>query len=603
LGRSKKVLRIGNAGGYWGDDLSALRRQLTGGPLDYVTQDFLAEITMSILHRQRRADPELGYAVDFFDQMRDCLPLLVRRKVRLVTNAGGINPIGLGRRLIEEARRQDLALKVGIVYGDDITERLYELSAAGERFTNLETDEDFFPVRSRISAANIYFGAEPVVQALEAGCQVVVTGRVTDTGISLAPMIHHFGWGMTDWDRLASGIVAAHIIECGAQASGGNITDWQEVGRFHDIGYPIIEMEESGEFTVTKHPATGGLVSEKTIKEQLVYEMGDPGRYISPDGVARFDTLQLRAAGRDQVRVSGVRGEPAPDSLKVSMAYEDGWKATGEILVSGPDIQRKAAAIAEAFWNRLGLSFEHTHTGLVGAGAAWPASMVQCDPTEGLLQFGVRDHDQGKVRQFGKTLSTLILSGPAGMAVTTRGRPRPQRVVAYWPALIHRSRVAAKVLTIATSGQEEFYEVPFPVRVQSLATGPPPAAPPAPPRPSGRARRRQGRQRVVRLQEIAFARSGDKGDTCNIGVLARSPAIYDWLLAHLTTERVARFFGDIVQGKVIRHELHNLHGLNFLLEHSLGGGGTTSLLVDPQGKTYAQALLQMRVRVPASLVP
>ncbi len=608
----RRPIRIANAGGYWGDDLTALKRQLTGGRLDYVTMDFLAEITMSILHRQRKANPELGYAVDFLEQMRDCLPLLVRKDVRLITNAGGINPIGLGRRLVALATELGLDLKVGIVYGDDIVDRLYELSAAGERFANLETGEEFFPVRSRITAANIYFGAEPVVAALDAGCRVVVTGRVTDTGITLAPMLHEFGWDLTDWDRLAAGTVAGHIIECGAQASGGNITDWHEVGSFHRIGYPIIEMGPDGDFVVTKHPRTGGLVSEKTIKEQLVYEMGDPARYIGPDGVARFDTIQLEEAGPDRVRVFGVRGGPAPDQLKVSMAYEDGWKAVGEVLVSGPEVRAKADAIADTFWRKVGSAFEETHTSMVGAGSIWPPALSRCEPDEILLRFGVRDHDERRVREFGKALSTLILSGPPGMAVTTRGRPRPQQIVAYWPALIHRSRVTAKVLTISTSGQEQFAEVAFPVRAQSLAgqdDGRPrrgaareaAAAVPAGRRSAGRGRTAGGRRRRMRLQELAYARSGDKGDTANIGVLARSPAAYAWLREHLTAERVAAFFGPMVRGKVVRYELDNLQGLNFLLEQALGGGGTRSLLIDPQGKTLAQALLQMEVEAPQGL--
>jgi len=593
----RQKIRVGNASGYWGDDLSALKRQLTGGKLDYITMDFLAEITMSILKRQQKVNPDLGYAVDFLHQLEDCLPLIVKKGVKVIANAGGINPIGLGRRIVAMARRMGLELKVGIVYGDDISDQLYELSAAGERFTNMETGEDFFPIRSRISAANIYLGAEPVVKALDAGCQIVVTGRVTDTGITLAPMIHAFGWDMADWDKMAAGIVAGHIIECGAQASGGNITDWPEVASFADIGYPIIEMQRDGTFFVTKHRRTGGMVDEKTVKEQLVYEMGDPSEYISPDGVAYFDTVELEQAGPDRVRVFGIEGGPAPDHLKVSMAYEDGWKAEGEVLVCGPDITRKADVIADIFWHKLKHRYEKRHTGLIGSGTIWPAGLQGCEPTEGLLRFGVADHDLDKIRDFGKNLATLILSGPAGMAVTTRGRPKPQQVIAYWPALLHRSRVVAKVLTIATGGEEEFTEINFPVRVQAR---PPDRQRPTPREPDLRGLR--GRKRKVLLREICYARSGDKGDTCNIGVLARSPRIYDWLLVNLTAEVVAEFFGAKIGGRVIRYQLDNLHGLNFLLERALGGGGTRSLLIDPQGKTLSQALLQMPVTVPASLL-
>ncbi|HPF70061.1 MAG TPA: DUF1446 domain-containing protein [Candidatus Krumholzibacteria bacterium] len=593
----KKIIRIGNAGGYWGDDLDAFRRQLMGGPLDYITMDFLAEITMSILRKQQLKNPELGYATDFLTQLEGTLPEIVRRGVRVITNAGGVNPAGLGRRIRDLALSMGLEVKVGVVDGDDIADRLDELAAAGEAFTNMETGAAFAPVRDRVAAANVYLGAEPVVAALDAGCQIVVTGRVTDTGITLAPMIHEFGWKMDDWDRMAAGIVAGHIIECGAQASGGNLTDWQQVPSFRDIGYPIIEMKASGDFTVTKHPRTGGQVSLKSVKEQLVYEMGDPGQYISPDGVAFFDTIRVVEGGPNKVKVSGVRGGPAPAMFKVSMAYEDGWKADGEVLVCGPDIRAKAAALADVFWRKVGTDFARTSTALVGAGSIWPESLNRYEPNEIFLRFGVADQDRGKLEAFSKALPALILAGPSGMAVSTRGRPRPQQVMAYWPALIRRDRVDARVRVLEPDGGETVRTIAFPVRGE-----------PGEPCRSDEPRRRPkaptftGAKTRVPLRRLCYARSGDKGDTSNIGVLARSPRIYAWLLGYLTAAKVKRFFGDKVAGQVTRHELDNLEGLNFLLEGALGGGGTSSLLVDPQGKTMSQALLQMEVTVPASLL-
>jgi hypothetical protein len=593
----KKKIRIGNAGGYWGDDLDALRRQLTGGPLDYVTMDFLAEITMSILRKQQLKNPALGYAGDFLTQLETCLPLIVEKNVKVINNAGGINPVGLGRQIMALAGRQGIDLKVGVVYGDDISGQLYELTAKGEKFTNMETGEGFTGVRNRISSANVYLGAEPVVAALDAGCQIIVTGRVTDTGLTLAPMIHEFGWDMQDWDRMAAGIVAGHVIECGAQASGGNITDWQQVPHFHDMGYPIIEMHKNGNFFVTKHPKTGGQVSEKSVKEQLVYEMGDPAQYISPDGVAFFDTIRVAETGRDKVKVSGVRGGPAPEMFKVSMAYDDGWKAEGEILVSGPDIRKKAAAVEEIFWEKVGHAFEKKATALVGAGSCWPASVAGPEPSEIYLRFGVADHDRGKIMDFAKALPALILAGPSGMAVSTQGRPRPRQVVAYWPALMRRDGVKAKILTLDSAGAEEFSEIEFPVRGD---VGLPVSS--DEPRAGRRKFAATGALKEVKLRRLCYARSGDKGDTCNIGILARSPRVYDWMVAKLTAAVVKRFFRGQVFGKVTRYELDNLQGLNFLLEQALGGGGTTSLLVDPQGKTMSQALLEMKVKVPVSLL-
>ncbi len=593
----KKKIRIGNAGGYWGDDLDALYRQLKGGDLDYITMDFLAEITMSILRKQQLRNPALGYAKDFLTQLETCLPLIVDKNVRVITNAGGINPEGLGREILKLARRQGYDIKVGVVYGDDITNQLYELTAAGEKFTNMENGADFSGVRHQVTSANVYLGAEPVVAALDAGCQIIVTGRVTDTGITMAPMIHEFGWAMDDWDLMASGLVAGHIIECGAQGSGGNITDWEDVPSFHNIGYPIIEMHKNGTFYVTKHARTGGLICEKSVKEQLVYEMGDPAQYISPDCVAFFDTIEVEEVKANRVKISGVRGGPSPAMLKVSMSYEDGWKAAGEVLISGPNVRKKAAVVEEIFWKKVGHKFEKTHTALVGAGSIWPDRLSEYEPNEIYLRFGVCDHDLNKINDFSKTLPALILAGPSGMAVSTGGRPRAQAVVAYWPALVRRDHCSAKVLVLGTDGQEDFSEIQFPLRE---GTGDPVFS--DQPKVTRTPIKHKGALKEVSLRKMCYARSGDKGDMCNIGLLARSPLVYDWIQENLTARVVKRFFKGKVLGKVTRYELDNLQGLNFLMDGALGGGGTTSLLVDPQGKTMSQALLELKVKVPSSVL-
>jgi len=591
----RRTIRIGNAGGYWGDDPGALKRQIEGGPLDYVTIDYLAEITMSILQAQRAKRPELGYAVDFLDQMRECLPLMVERGVKVITNAGGINPLGLGRKIRELAAELGLEVTVGVVDGDDIVDRLDELRAAGETFTNMETGEDLGRVQDRVTAANIYFGAEPVTAALAAGCQVIVTGRVTDTGITLAPMIHEFGWADDDWDRLAAGIVAGHIIECGTQSTGGNLTDWEEVPDLAKIGFPIIEMGDDGVFEVTKHEGTGGVVNLKTVKEQLVYEMGDPAEYISPDVIARFDSLEVTEVGKNRVQVAGVRGLPRPPMLKVSMAYDDGWKALGHLLVCGPDAVAKSEAAAEIFWQRLDHEYEETHTSVIGTGSIWSRTLNIGQPDEVLLRLGVRDHNRTKVEAFGVQLPALILSGPSGMAVTA-GRPKPRRVVAYWPALMKRSSVAARMVALHIEGAEPVRTIAFSDEVLPASEVTAPASRPSVTEWPERTRRTQ-------LRTLAYARSGDKGDTCNVGVLARSPEIYDWLRETLTATVVKRFFKGIAKGKVVRYELDNLLGLNFLLEQSLGGGGTVSLMLDPQGKTLSHALLEMVVDAPEGIVP
>lgn len=589
-----KIISIGNAGGYWGDDLGALRRQLTQGRLDYVTQDFLAEITMSILQKQRRRNPSLGYAGDFIDQVRECLPILEKTGTRLITNAGGINPRGCAEEVVRLAREARVSIRVAVVEGDDLMERLDDLMARGVAMRNMETGEELQTVRDRVESANAYLGAAPVVAALSEGAQVIVTGRVTDTGITAAPPVHEFGWSLNDWDSLASAVVAGHILECGAQSSGGNLTDWREVPSFQNMGYPIAEFSEDGVFHVAKHPGSGGLVNRKTVTAQLIYEMGDPREYITPDVVADFSTIQLEERGPDRVRVFGVRGRPRTELLKVSISYLNGYKAHGTMIVSRPAAVDKCRSMAETFWKRLGLEFEETITELVGYDSCHRHLAPPVDPPEILLRLGVRDPDAGKVREFSKLFTSLILNTVPGVAIVG-ARPRTQNVVAYWPCLIPAAEIEAAVLVL-DSGKS--LSVPWQPLGTAAEKEPPTrtdAAPPPPPPDSP--------LRKVQLERLCYARSGDKGDTCNIGVAARSEAIFHWLGPVLTADRVKEFFGDLCRGKVERFEIPNLRAYNFLLHESLGGGGTVSLRIDPQGKTLADALLMMEVEAPVALLP
>ncbi|MCC6350484.1 MAG: DUF1446 domain-containing protein [Candidatus Eisenbacteria bacterium] len=585
-----ETIRIANAGGYWGDDLGQFRRQVELGPVDYVTLDFLAEITMSIMQKQRARDPRAGFARDFVKQVEDTLALLIARDVRVITNAGGVNPIACRDALLETAAKRDLPLEVAAVVGDDLMDRIAELNAAGASLDNMDDGAPFAGVRERVSSANAYYGAWPVVEALASGARIVVTGRCTDTGITLAPMIHAFGWAADDWDRLAAGIVAGHIVECGAQSTGGNFTDWRRVPRFEAIGYPLIEVSADGSFVVTKHAGTGGAVTVRTVKEQLVYEMGDPRGYITPDVVADFASIRLEQAGRDRVRVWGVKGRPAPASLKVSAAYADGWKASGSLIISAPDAAAKARAFAALFWKRLGLTFAATHTELIGHSACWGPLAPPVEAPEVLLRLSVRDDDRAKIEAFSKMVPAVILSGPPGVAVTG-GRPQAQEVVAYWPALVPRDLVRPRLVTAAG---ERALDWPTPL---VPAPKPAPLAKEAWPRAKGAA----GSVRVP-LSALAHGRSGDKGDTANVGVVARSPEIYPWLARTLTAAVVKRRFKGICLGKVERHEVPNLWALNFLLHESLGGGGTVSLRLDAQGKTLSHALLAMEVRAPRALL-
>ncbi len=583
-------IRIANAGGYWGDDLSQFKRQVELGPVDYVTLDFLAEITMSIMQKQRARDPRAGYARDFITQVEHALPLLVQNRVKVITNAGGVNPLGCRGALLEMIQMHGHQMEIAAVVGDDLMDRLGELNAAAVSLDNMDDGSPFAVIRARVSSANAYYGAWPVVEGLKSGAQMVVTGRCTDTGITLAPMIHVFGWAADDWDRLASGIVAGHIVECGAQSTGGNFTDWRRIKRFESIGYPVLEVSPDGSFIVTKHPGTGGAVTVRTVKEQLVYEMGDPRSYVTPDVVADFGTIRIEQAGRDRVRVWGVRGRPAPGSLKVSASYFDGWKASGTLVISAPDAVAKAHAFADLFWKRVDQEFADRHVELVGHSACWGALAPETDPPEVLLRLSVRDPERERIEQFSRMVPAVILSGPPGVAVTG-GRPQAQEVVAYWPALVPREKVKPRLVT---REGERTLEWPTPLVN--------PASPAFLPRPTWPVPRGAKKTVTVPLSALAHARSGDKGDTCNIGVVARAPEIYPWLKRTLTAGLVKRRFKGICRGAVERHEVPNLWALNFLLHESLGGGGTVSLRLDAQGKTLSHALLAIEVKAPKALL-
>ncbi len=589
---SEKTVRVGNAGGYWGDDLSAMRRQLEQGRLDYLTQDFLAEITMSILQKQKSRKPELGYAVDFLHQIEQSLPLLKDAPTRIISNAGGINPAGCAEQVARLAREAGASLEIAVVEGDDLMGRIDQLLADGHRLANMETGEPLSSIRDRIESANVYLGTAPVVEALRAGARIVVTGRVTDTGITAAPPTFEFGWELEDWDRQAAAVVAGHILECGAQATGGNMTDWDSVPSFENMAYPIAEFRADGSFEVTRPPESGGVVNLQSVTSQLVYEMGDPRSYVTPDVVADFTSIRLAESGPDRVRVSGVQGGPRPDRLKVSVSYHDGYKAHGTMIVSAPDAVAKSRRMAEVFWSRLDLEFEETRTELVGYDACHRHLAPPVDPPEVLLRLGARDSEAGKLEEFAKLFTSLILNTVSGVAIVG-ARPRVQNVVAYWPCLIPASEVTPTV-TVTGSGKQ------FAVAWQPAVDAAPPAADLGPDEEA--AIHYEGGRRPVPLRRICYGRSGDKGDTCNIGIVARSESIYRWIRTELTAERVREYFGQICQGPVQRYEIPNLLALNFLLHQSLGGGGTVSLRIDPQGKTLADALLAMTVEVPEEIL-
>ena len=595
---AKPRVIIANCGGFWGDDPTAPRRQVEGGPIDYLVMDYLAEVTMAILQKQRARKPDTGYPADVLLHLRDVLPSCVQRGIRIITNAGGVNPLACRAACESLAKELGVAdrVKVALVLGDDLYSDLDALVASGEPLINMDTGKPISEVRNRVLSANAYIGAAPIVEALKTGANVIITGRVADAAVTLAPMMFEFGWSPTDWDRVAAGVVAGHIIECGAQCTGGNFSDWHLVKSFRNMRFPLVEAEADGSFVVTKHPDTGGMVSVHTVAEQVLYEIGAPG-YLTPDVVARFDAIHLEQEGPDRVRVTGARGEPAPDTLKVSISYHAGWRAFGRLILSGPDTLAKAKVVADAFWDAAGGRglYEQAVHQVIGWNACHPPT-AKFEPGEALIQFAVRDPDERKINsRFAPQLVPRVLGTVPGISyIADQGRPRASEVVAFWPALISRGAVSQRVIL----GEEE---IAVPHAELEGARGEERGAKEGVRDPSPLAPYPFQRSRVP-LSRLCLARSGDKGDTANIGVIARSEAIYAWMLDHLTPAFVQRHFEDVCRGEVERHELPNLLAVNFLLHRSLGGGGTLSLLLDAQGKTYAQYLLAAEVEAPEGLI-
>jgi hypothetical protein len=440
------MIRIANGQGFWGDWLEAPVRLVEGGPIDYLTLDYLAEVTMSILQKQRQQDPELGYARDFPPLIGRIAQKLRHRNIKVVANAGGVNPIACARAVLKAAP----GLKVAVVLGDDVLGRIDEFLRKGYEMRNIDTGEPLSTIREHILSANAYIGAFPLAEALATGADVVISGRCADAALVLAPMIDRFGWGPEDYDKLAAGIVAGHIIECGAQCSGGNCqVDWQNIPDLANIGYPIVEAEPDGSFAVTKHPGTGGCIDSHGVKEQLLYEIGDPRQYMTPDCVVDFTSLHLEDTGPDRVRGSGVRGAPRPAMLKVSISYHAGWKASGTLVYSWPDAiekSRVADRITRQRLDQLGLRFDEIYTEYFGVNACHgPAARPVHDPPEVQVRISVRGSDKRAVDRFTREMIPLVLTGPPGGTGYGEGRPEVRQIVAYWPALIPRGEIQTRV--------------------------------------------------------------------------------------------------------------------------------------------------------------
>jgi hypothetical protein len=447
-------IRVGNGCGFWGDNRDAPALLAGQGRLDYLTLEYLAELTMSILALQKQRDPQAGFAGDFLDALEQLTPHLRDQPgLKIVTNAGGMNPeacAARARALLDQAGLT--GRRIAVARGDDLLPRLDQLLAEGHPFTNLDTNEPLYSVRSRVVSANAYLGARPIAEALGRGADVVITGRVADASLTLGPAVHELGWAWDDWDRLAAGTVAGHLIECGAQATGGLWCNWQEAPDLGNVGYPIAVIAADGTLDLTKPAGTGGAVNRETVSEQLLYEVGDPAAYLTPDVTADFTSVRLTETGRDVVRMDEARGKPATDSYKVSIAYRDGFTASGTLVIFGPeDTVAKARRCGQMVLERLrraGAEPEHSNIECLGWGECRALHRGPNEPPEVVLRVSVRDSRRAVVERFTKELAPLVTSGPPGVTGYTGGRPPVREVLAYWPALVAKGAVQAEVILL-----------------------------------------------------------------------------------------------------------------------------------------------------------
>ena len=449
----KESIRIASGQGFWGDLPKAPIDQVRKGPIDYLVMDYLAEVTMSIMQKQKLRNPDYGYARDFVDVVSEVLPEIAEQGVKVISNAGGVNPEACKEKILEAIDEQGYDdITVAVIDGDNILDDLDNLLADGHELANMETGEPIASVKDELLSANVYFGSRPIVEALNKGADIIVTGRVTDTGLTLAPMIHEFGWSFDDYDKMSAGTIAGHIIECGAQVSGGNFTDWEAIDDFIDIGFPIIEAQPDGSFYVTKHEGTGGMVSEQTVKEQLLYEIGDPTEYITPDCIADFTSVKLESDGDDRVYVHGIKGRPETDTYKISASYNDGYKLSSTLVYSWPKALKKAQKAGEVLQGRadaLGLNYDDFRVEYIGVNGCseQPISdeLLQAEHEEVQMRVSLSGDSKDDLNRFGKEMAPLILTGPSGVTGFAGGRPKASGIVAYWPALLDKDAVRPRI--------------------------------------------------------------------------------------------------------------------------------------------------------------
>lgn len=586
----KPVLRIANCSGFYGDRLAAAREMVEGGPIDFLTGDYLAELTLLILWRMKQKDSSGGYARTFLQQMEQVLGTCLDRGIKVVTNAGGLNPASLAAKMRELADRLGLQANIAHIEGDDILAKLPGLRARGEKLAHLDTGVALAASGIQPIAANAYLGAWGIVEALNTGADVVVCPRVTDASLVVGPSAWHFGWGREDYDRLASAVVAGHILECGAQATGGNYSFFREVPSLQHPGFPIAEMREDGSFVVTKHENTGGVVSVGTVTAQLLYEIGSEC-YLNPDAVARFDTIRLGEEGPDRVLVTGVKGEPPPDTTKVCINYLGGFRNSVTFVLTGLDIEEKARLAEETLLSELGGrdQFDDVAVQLIRSDKPDPATNEEASA---FLRITVKGKDPNRVgRSFIAKMVEMALASYPGFHTST-GLSSESAYGVYWPTLVPVD--ACEEAIVAHDGSRISIPPPPVRKAPSL---------PAVPAPTSAAAPVDGPTRRVPLGTIFGARSGDKGGNANVGIWARSDAAYEWLAGFLTVERFKTLISEARDLLVERYELPNLWALNFVIVGLLGEGVSSSTRPDPQAKSLGEYVRAKVVDLPEALLP
>jgi hypothetical protein len=605
---ARDVIRIGGASGAWGDSPGAVPQLLTE-PVDYLIMDYLAEVSMSLLARARMKAPEAGYPPDFIAYLKDYLIEMKRRGIRVVSNAGGVNPQGCQAALQAVCRELSLNLKIAAVSGDDVLPLLEALRAEGTREAVSGA-----PLPPRLLTANAYLGALPIQAALDQGADVVLTGRCADSALALGILMHEFRWRADEFDLLAAGSLAGHVLECGAQGAGGLHTDWERVPDWANIGYPIAECAADGSFVLTKPHGTGGLVVPGAVAEQILYEIGDPAAYLLPDVVADFSGVQLEQQGPDRVRVCGARGRAPSTQYKVSATYQDGYRATATVSIVGPEAAAKAERTAAALLERARRlfrdqqlpDFSATHIEALGAEASYGPHSRARAAREVLLRLVVAHPDARCLELFARELGSVGISFAPGTTGIYTGRPKPTPLIRLYTFYLDKTRLPPPTVVL----REALGDAPGSAREVAIPAGvlwspPPPPLPHSAGRDALAALPDTGASAdtvEVPLIRLALARSGDKGDSSNIALIARDAAYVPVLRREVTAERVAEHFRHLVTGPVVRFEAPGIHAFNFLLQQALGGGGMASLRIDPQGKAYAPMALEMMVSVPRQLL-